>query len=154
MILLFVSSHLLHFTAYHLPSVHASQTNVELEREVLPRFMPSPCFGMQKRFSHPNVHVGGAKALLDHLYEGHLVRISFMSNYCNHIAIHTSHNASVYVKLYLQPFQQKLAYRNQVGMQLEHMKHVHDINSSRFASHFNSNDNGPYSDDFSNAIIT
>ena len=71
MILLFVSSHLLHFTAYHLPSVHASQTNVELQREVLPRFMPSPCFGMQKRFSHPNVHVGGAKALLDHLPRKH-----------------------------------------------------------------------------------
>ena len=51
-----------------------------------------------------------------HLCKGHLVQIPFMSSYCNHIAIHAFYNVFVYVKLHFQPFLQKLAHQEQVGL--------------------------------------
>ena len=79
--------------------------------------------------------------LATYLHEGHLVQIPFMFNYCNHITVCTSHNAFIYVKLHLQPVRQKLAHWEQVGLQLQHMKHIRDVNSTPYASCFNSNDN-------------
>lgn len=67
MILLLASLHLPHFIAYYLPYMYTSQINLEVEQEVLPRLMLSPCFEVQKHFSHPNVWIGGVKAQLDHL---------------------------------------------------------------------------------------
>ena len=44
--------------------------------------------------------------------------------------------------------------KEQVGLQLGHVKHIGDANSSSCASHFHSNNNGPHSDGFGHAIIT
>ena len=39
-------------------------------------------------------------------------------------------------------------------MQLQHVKHICDVNSSRFACCSNSHNNGPHFDGFGHAIIT
>src|ERR1700738_3025951 len=88
-----------------------------------------------------------------YLREGHLIQISFALSYCHHVTVRTSHNALVYIKSHLQPSRQKLAHREQVGLQFRHVEHVGDSNRICFASRFNSNDNGPHSDGFGQATI-
>lgn len=68
-----------------------------------------------------------------YLNEGHW-QISFTSSYCNHVVICTFYNAFVYKKLHLQPVWQKFAHQEQVGLQLQHIKHICDANSIIYAS--------------------
>ena len=44
--------------------------------------------------------------------------------------------------------------KEQVNLQLGHVKHIGDVNSSSCASHFHSNDNGSHSVRFGHVIIT
>lgn len=78
---------------------------------------PSPCFGMHNvhhiqmsksvvlklcRNAFPTRTYEVGRICSVYLRGGNLVQIPFTLSRCNHIAIHTSHNAFIYVKLHLQ----------------------------------------------------